>query len=54
MGKKIRLAREAKNLTLRQLGAICDLHCGAISEIENGKRNSYILTLKSIADVLEG
>ena len=53
MGKKIRAIRNSQKITLRQLGAMCNLHHGAISEIENGQRNSYLHTLKSIADVLK-
>jgi transcriptional regulator with XRE-family HTH domain len=53
MGRKIKLAREAKRLYLRDLGKLCNLHYGAICEIEKGKRDSHILTLKNIADKLE-
>ena len=53
MGKKIKAARQAKGLYLRDLGKMCNIHFGALSEIENGKRNSYLLTLKNIADKLE-
>jgi transcriptional regulator with XRE-family HTH domain len=53
MGRKIKLAREAKGLYLRDLGKLCNLHYGAICEIEKGKRDSHILTLKNIADKLE-
>ena len=52
MGKKIKSARQAKGLYLRDLGKMCNIHYGAICEIEAGKRNSYILTLKNIADKL--
>jgi transcriptional regulator with XRE-family HTH domain len=52
MGKKIKAARQAKGLYLRDLGKMCNIHYGAICEIEAGKRNSYILTLKNIADKL--
>ncbi len=52
MGKKIKLTREAKGLYLRDLGKMCNIHYGAICEIEKGKRNSHILTLKNIADKL--
>lgn len=52
MGKRIKAAREAKGLYLRELGKICNIHYGAICEIENGKRDSHILTLKNIADKL--
>jgi len=53
MGKKIKAARKAKGLYLRDLGKLCNIHFGALSEIENGKRNSYLLTLKNIADQLD-
>jgi transcriptional regulator with XRE-family HTH domain len=52
MGKKIKAIREAKGLYLRDLGKMCNIHYGALCEIENGKRNSYLLTLKNIADKL--
>jgi transcriptional regulator with XRE-family HTH domain len=53
MGKKIKAARRSKGLYLRDLGKMCNIHYGAICEIENGKRNSGILTLKNIADKLK-
>lgn len=53
VGRKIKLARKAKGLYLRDLGKLCKMHFGAISEIENGKRDSHILTIKNIADKLE-
>lgn len=53
VGRKIKLARKAKGLYLRDLGKLCEMHFGAISEIENGKRDSHILTIKNIADKLE-
>jgi len=53
MGRKIKSAREAKGLYLRDLGKMCNLHYGAICEIEKSKRDSHILTLKNIADKLE-
>ena len=52
MGVKVRIARKAKGINLRDFGKLCDIDFGAISEIENGKRNSHILTLKMFADVL--
>lgn len=52
MGAKIKALREAKGLYLRDLGKMCNLHYGAICEIETGKRNCHILTLKIIADKL--
>lgn len=53
MGARIKAAREAKGLYLRDLGKLCNIHYGAICEIENGKRDSHILTLKNIADKLQ-
>jgi transcriptional regulator with XRE-family HTH domain len=52
MGERIKAARKAKGLYLRDLGSLCNIHYGAISEIENGKRDSHILTLRNIADKL--
>lgn len=52
MGAKIKAARESKGLYLRDLGRLCNIHYGAICEIEKGKRDSHILTLKNIADKL--
>jgi transcriptional regulator with XRE-family HTH domain len=53
IGRKIKLARQAKGLYLRDLGKLCNLHYGAICEIEKGKRDSRILTLKNIAEKLD-
>jgi transcriptional regulator with XRE-family HTH domain len=52
MGKKIKAARNEKKITLRELGKLCELDSGSISRIENGQKNSYVLTLKNIADKL--
>ena len=46
----VRAARQAKGIYLRDSAKMCNLPFEAISEIETGKRNSYILTLKHIAD----
>lgn len=53
MGSKIKAIRNSKNITLRQLGAMCNLDFGSISRIESGQKNSYLLTLKTIADALK-
>lgn len=52
MGRKIKMARNSKGLYLRDLGKLCNLHYGAICEIEKEKRDSHILTLKNLADKL--
>lgn len=53
MGLKIRAVRQAKKISLRQLGKMCELDFTSISRIECGEYSSQILTLKSIADKLE-
>lgn len=52
MGKKIKAIRNERKITLRELGKLCDLDYGSISRIENGQKDSHILTLKNIADKL--
>ena len=53
MGAKIRAVRRAKGISLHQIVTLCPLHKSSISEIENGKRDSHILTLKMLADILK-
>ena len=53
MGGRIRAIRKAKGISLKQLITMCPLHKSSLSEIENGKRDSHILTLKLLADVFE-
>jgi transcriptional regulator with XRE-family HTH domain len=53
MGRKIKAIRNERNISLRELGKLCNLDFGSISRIENGQKNSYLLTLKNIADKLE-
>ncbi len=53
MCKKIKAIRKAKGIGLRTIITMCPLHKSSISEIENGKRDCHILTLKMLADVLE-
>ena len=52
MGSKIKAIRNERKLTLRELGKLCNLDSGSISRIETGQKNSYLLTLKTIADKL--
>lgn len=52
MGAKIKAVRTARGMYLRDLGKACNIHYGAICEIENGKRDSKILTLRNIAEKL--
>jgi transcriptional regulator with XRE-family HTH domain len=53
MGKKIRIARRIKKLTLHKVAAQCNVDIHTICYIERGKTNPHILILKSIADVLK-
>ena len=53
MGKRIRAIRKAKGISMRKIITLCKLHKSSMSEIENGKRDCHILTLKLLADTLE-
>ena len=52
VGMKIRQARKEKNISLRQLTVLTGMYKASLSEIENGLRDSHILTLKHIADCI--
>ncbi|MCW3128201.1 MAG: Helix-turn-helix domain [Bacteroidetes bacterium] len=52
MGAKIKSARNAKGLYLRDLGAICKLDFRNICQLENGKQDVKLSTLKRLADAL--
>ena len=52
IGKRIKATRNEKKITLRELGRLCELDYGSISRIENGQKDSHVLTLKNIADKL--
>lgn len=53
MGRKIKEARMAKNWSQRQLAERCGLDPTSFWRIEVGQKNSYVLTLKNIAEKLE-
>ena len=53
MGSKIRTARKAKKMSMDSLGEKIKMNISNISFIERGKTNPHLLTLKSIADVLD-
>ncbi len=52
MGKRIKVIRNEKKVTLRELGKLCSLDYSSICRIEVGQKDSHILTLKNIADKL--
>lgn len=53
LGKKLKLARVANDMTLEKLMAVTGYHRTTISKVERGTKNTRILTIKAIADVLE-
>ena len=53
MGKKIKAARKAKRISLEKMAVLTGVNMSNLSFLENGQRNAHILTLKSIADVLD-
>ncbi len=52
IGKKLRELRESKGLTLRELSNRAKCTSSLLSQIENGKTEPSISTLKKIADAL--
>ncbi len=52
IGEKLRTARQASGLTLRELGEKADVSPSLISQIENGKSNPSVMTLHHIAGAL--
>lgn len=52
VGKRIRKARKAKNLTLEELAECCGLHPAYIGQLERGERNATIATLESVSYAL--
>jgi transcriptional regulator with XRE-family HTH domain len=53
IGKKIKAARKAKKISLERMAALSRTDMSNLWFLENGLRNAHVLTLKSIADVLE-
>lgn len=53
MGQKIRAARKAKKIPIDQMANLSKIDMANLSFLERGMRNCHILSLKSIADVLE-
>ena len=51
VGKRIRKARKAKNLTLEELAERCGLHPAYIGQLERGVKNASLYTLEKIACV---
>jgi len=53
MGQKIRAARKAKKMPINELADRSKINMSNLSFLERGERNCHVLSLKSIADVLE-
>ena len=53
LGKKLRAARESRNLSLRELAGRADISASMLSQIENGKSNPSVRTLYNIAAALD-
>jgi len=52
MGRKIKEARKSKKISLPKMSDLCKIDMSNLWFLENGQRNPHLLTLKSIADVL--
>lgn len=50
LGKKLRAARKAKKLTIKQLSDLTGVDASNLSYMENGVRGCRLLTLKTLAD----
>ncbi|MGN8070536.1 helix-turn-helix domain-containing protein [Mucilaginibacter sp. 22184] len=53
MGQKIRIARRAKKIPIGKMAELSKIDMSNLSFLERGMRNCHVLSLKSIADVLE-
>jgi transcriptional regulator with XRE-family HTH domain len=53
MGSKVRAYRKTKKLSMQYVGDAIGMNISNLSFLERGKTNPHLLTLKSIADVLE-
>lgn len=52
IGEKLRAARRAQGLSLRELAARAEVSASLLSKVENGKANPSVRSLYSIADAL--
>ncbi len=53
MGAKIKAARKSQKIGLEKMAELADTDMSNLWFLEQGQRNAHILTLKSIADILE-
>ena len=52
VGARMRAVRKSKNVTLTGLDRLISIDRSNLSEIERGKKNFHILTMKLVADAL--
>lgn len=52
LGERIRTARNKKGITVRTLSELCEMDFSIMSQIQCGKRNTRVLTLRRIAYAL--
>ena len=52
LGAKVQALRKSKGISVRALGAMCDTDYSNLSQFENGRINTNILLLKTIAKQL--
>ena len=53
MGGKVKAARKAQKISLPKMSKLCKTDMSNLWFLEKGLRNTHLLTLKSIADVLK-
>jgi hypothetical protein len=53
MGSKIKAAGVAQKISLPQMSKLCKTDMSNLWFLEKGHRNTHILTLRAIADVLK-
>jgi len=52
LGKRIRTERKKKGISVRVLSELCEMDFSIISQIQCGKTNTRILTIRRIASAL--
>ena len=53
IGERIRLARQARNMSQQELSTKADISLPHVSEIENGKKSMKLVTFIRIIEVLQ-
>lgn len=53
MGKRISKARKLQGISLRDMSKLSGLDISNLSRLECGQKDSHILTIKMIADLLK-